>query len=57
MFFFVDFYILRGRRDNLCDCAGYVKVIMYIFNRIYSFYGIDAIISVMYAEDSYSKWS
>ena len=29
-FTFVGFYILRDRRGNLCDCAGYVKVIAYI---------------------------
>ena len=30
-FTFVDFYLMWGMRGNLCDCAGYVKVIAYIF--------------------------
>ena len=29
-FAFVNFYILRGRRSNLCGCTVYVKVITYI---------------------------
>lgn len=27
-FTFIDFYVLLGKRDNLCDCAGYVEVII-----------------------------
>ena len=30
-FAFVNFYILRGRRSNLCDCTVYVKVITCFF--------------------------
>ena len=29
-FTFVNFYILQGRKGNLCDCVGYVEVIMSI---------------------------
>ena len=55
-FTFVNFYILWGRRGNLCDCAGYVKVIAYIFYCVHLLYGTNIIILVMYAKDSYSEW-
>ena len=47
-FTFVDCYILRDRRGNLCDCAGYVKVVAYIIYCIYLFGSVDIIILVMY---------
>ena len=41
-FTFVDFYILWGRRGNLCDCVCYFKVIAYSFYCVYLLYGTNA---------------
>lgn len=63
MFFFADFYILRSKKGNLCDCAGYVTICglvrllhMFLIVSICFMVLINAIILVMCAEDSYSKW-
>ena len=50
-FAFINFYILRGRRNNLCGCMVYVKVITYIFHCVHLFCGTDVVISVVYAKD------
>ena len=50
-FTFVIFSNLWGGRGNLCDYAGYVKFIAFIFYHVYLLCGTNAIIPVMYEED------
>lgn len=54
-FIFVDLYILRGRRGNLCDCVGYVNYCIYFFI-VSTFFVVPMLLFDDVCRDSYSKW-